>query len=347
MRARVAGLLSWIVATVSLCACSSGFVPPDILRSPRGGGFQVTPVSAMITDCREPRTARTPTKIRIQYFGTSTLFISDGVTHLMVDAFLTRPSKAALLGPVEPDVAKISRVLRTAGIGCLDAILVSHSHFDHALDSGAAALITGAAIHGSTSTENLLYGQGFGDARFERLDVSREFAVGAFSVQAIPTPHSEREFARGDIQAPPTRPIYAWDMRTGASYSFRISHPSAIVLVVPGARVDMEEQVAMKCADVTFLGIARLGMQSKADTRTLWDRWVTHPHASLVGPVHWDDFSQPLAPTLEPLPFPIDRMDVTSERLEKLARHDDVGVVFLRPFRVYELVSSSEKTGCR
>ncbi len=81
---------------------------------------------------------REPTRreVRMKYLGTNSLFITDGETNLLVDPYFSRPNAKPndLDAEIEPDAETIENALKTAGIDRVDAILVTHSHWDHSLD---------------------------------------------------------------------------------------------------------------------------------------------------------------------------------------------------------------------
>ena len=68
------------------------------------------------------------------FFGVSTIALFDGETTLLTDGFFSRPSaQQVLAGRVSPNHAAIDEALQKAGIGEAAAVLVAHSHYDHAL----------------------------------------------------------------------------------------------------------------------------------------------------------------------------------------------------------------------
>jgi len=94
--------------------------------------------------------------LKIQFVGVSTLVISDDSTTIMTDGFFSRfPSWDMLFGEIEPQKADIKWAVDKLAMEKLDAILVVHSHFDHAMDAPEVAKLTGAPMYGSQSTSNI------------------------------------------------------------------------------------------------------------------------------------------------------------------------------------------------
>ncbi len=94
--------------------------------------------------------------VKITFVGTSTLLFEDGETALLVDGFFSRPSKAhVLFGMVRTNHCKVHEALDRLGVRKLAAVLVVHSHYDHALDSAYIANHTGAILAGSESTRKV------------------------------------------------------------------------------------------------------------------------------------------------------------------------------------------------
>ena len=61
---------------------------------------------------------------------------------------------------ISPNRAVIIKDLKRAGIDQLDAVILVHSHFDHAMDAGLVAELTDAKLMGSSSSIQI--GKGYG-----------------------------------------------------------------------------------------------------------------------------------------------------------------------------------------
>ena len=90
--------------------------------------------------------AETSERVRCTFFGTSSLYLTDGTTGIFIDAFLTRPSLSTLEHePIKPDIDLIKRVPRRVCI-------VSGPSKVHSLRGAlAAGLITDLIVDEGTA----------------------------------------------------------------------------------------------------------------------------------------------------------------------------------------------------
>ena len=274
------------------------------------------------------------------FYGVSTISISDGATKLMADGFLSRPSLAQLVfTEIRPDHSRIRQAIGDAPR--FDAVIVGHSHFDHALDSATVAAMSCARIVGSRSTANIALGEGFPR---ERIDVFPDVAppqFGHFTLRAIPTRHGVPLLAEGEIHAPLAPPSHAVQYRHGGSSAFLIEHGVAgeatpyRVLIISSANFP-EVGFGDVEADVVFLGVGIAGRREEF-LRAYWEQAVRRTRARSVVAVHWDDFTAPLSEGLRPIPWPVDDFASTKRVLCALARGDNVELIFPAALQVITL----------
>lgn len=265
--------------------------------------------------------------LRAVFFGTSSLSLTDGVHTVMVDGFFSRPSLWRLLTRFSPDTDEIAFALRKAPPR-VDAVFVAHSHHDHAMDAGLVAIQTGALVLGSESTLNLARGQGTPESRLRRLQVRSPLQIGKFRVTAFETPHSPDPVNPGFIAEPIHTPAKLSDYRMAENFSFFVEHPLGKVLIVPSANYTPGIFDGIQ-ADMVVLGIGALGKQSAEFVETYWSEVVRKTGATLVFPVHWDDFTLSLREPLVPMPYFMDNLKAGMTQIGPLARRDGVMVRFL------------------
>ncbi len=125
------------------------------------------------------------------WLGTAGIALHDGTTGLLLDPFVSRPGvlRVGLGRPVAPDEAQVASWLRHLAMDPVAAVMVSHSHYDHALDAPVFALRTGAVVLGSESTAWLARGAGLQEARIKVVVPGRPERFGAFEVTFLESEH--------------------------------------------------------------------------------------------------------------------------------------------------------------
>ena len=91
--------------------------------------------------------------LELQWLGTAGFRISYQGFHLLIDPYLTRPGASQIYTGrmLRPDRELVRRHVPRA-----DAVLVGHTHFDHALDVPLVSEMNGARIYGSSSMRHLM-----------------------------------------------------------------------------------------------------------------------------------------------------------------------------------------------
>lgn len=255
------------------------------------------------------------------WFGTTSVLLRAGDDALMIDPFFTRPEGLWPLvrnATIAPDEAEISRWLQRAGVERLHAVLVSHSHYDHAMDAGVVARRTAAVLVGSPSTANIGRGAGLDEAQIRVPDGSEALQLGPFRVRFVESRHAGATGGAptGDIAQPLTPPARYLDYRQGGTYSILVEHPSGAVLhhgsagYVAGALRGLH-------ADTVLLGAALVEAPGPYLTEV-----VDAVGARRVVLVHWDDFTRSLERPLRPMPVVVD----LAALFDALARRPDLDV---------------------
>ena len=132
-------------------------------------------------------TATLPPGLDIQWIGTTGFRLAYQGTVVWIDPYLTRiPFGAFLARRVRPsDDAILAHHVDRA-----DAVLVGHTHFDHAMDAAPIAARTGCKVYGSTSMTHLMQLHGLA-AQGVTVEAYTEYAIGPFVVTFVPSVHSK------------------------------------------------------------------------------------------------------------------------------------------------------------
>lgn len=282
--------------------------------------------------------------LHARFFGATTIQIDDGETAIMIDGFFSRPGLAQLLFTnIEPDHARIVAALKRGNISRLAAVLVSHSHYDHAMDSAIVADRTNAVLIGSHSTVNI--GRGYKEwspARIHVPEYNEMLPLGTFEVQFFESPHSLDFPYPGQINHPLLTPTPVSSYKEGGNYSFLLRHVVGNILVHPSANYKpaLYKNVT---ANVVFLSIGLLGKQPESFAREYWREVVRTTGAKIVIPIHWDDLSRPLDEPLLPMPYLVDDFGAAMDILLKMADEDGVTVQFMPLFDAIDLLKTDRE----
>jgi len=182
----------------------------------------------------------------LRWLGTAGFAIEHAGHVLLLDPYLTRASVArCVLAPLRPDDAVAERLAPRA-----DAIVLSHTHFDHALDAPAIARRPGERVFGSRSAVTLCRAEGVPEGQLQCVEGADPLLaeVGPFRFRFWPSAHSAFLFGRvpfpGDITDCSEVPLRTSAYRCGAVFSTeievggrRLFHVGSAQLVEAGWRV--------------------------------------------------------------------------------------------------------------
>lgn len=239
--------------------------------------------------------------VRVRWLGTAGFAIEHAGAVLLIDPYLTRaPLRACVLTTLRPDMAAIAKHAPRA-----DAIVVGHTHFDHALDVPAIALRTGATVFGSRSASVLCRASGVPEAQVR--DVERApgeqpivAEVGPFRLRFVPSAHSRFALGRvpfpGEIADCDDVPMRMERYRCGAVFAVEISVGGKTIVHLGSAEL---ASTAFEAKEADLLLCCTAGWQSSPDLPERAARAIS-PKAVLLS--HWDDFFQSIDRPARALP---------------------------------------------
>lgn len=267
-------------------------------------------------------------EVTVTWMGVSTLLVRDRDTALLTDGFFSRPGMLEVgLGRIQPASSRIDDALQRAGIKRLAAVLPVHTHYDHVLDSAVVAGRTDAVLVGGESAANVARGQGLPAERITVADSGGPMRFGDFEVTLIESEHCPPDRYPGVITEPVRPPVKTSAYRCGEAWSTLIHHiASGRRLLIQGSAGFRPGALSGRQAEVAYLGIGQLGVQSQRYIEQYWDETVGVLGVRRVALIHWDDFFRPLTEPLRALPYAADDLDVTMRVLGRLAERDGVAL---------------------
>jgi len=239
--------------------------------------------------------------IEITWLGTAGFAIEYAGHVLLIDPYLTRPSLAhCLFTTLQADAELVRRLTPRA-----DAIVLSHTHFDHALDTPEIARQTGARVFGSQSAIHLCRSQGVPEAQLECVELApnsapREAEVGPFRLRFWPSAHSAFLFGRvpfpGDIADCGDVPLRTSAYRCGAVFGAEIEVAGRRLFHVGSAEL-VEQGWRVKNVDLALACVAGWTTTERYPERLAA---ALSPGAVLLH--HWDNFLRGIDRTAHALP---------------------------------------------
>ncbi len=137
--------------------------------------------------------------VRLKYLGTAGWEITDGRTVILVDPYLSRLRRVTPNDTVDPAdnrplfdntaIAQSDTATIDAHIQRADFVLITHTHYDHALDAPYIASKTGATIIGTESTYHFARAQGVPADKLIVVRGGEDYAFEGSSVRVIPSLH--------------------------------------------------------------------------------------------------------------------------------------------------------------
>ncbi len=242
------------------------------------------------TTARQLAWTRTlPAGLELTWFGTAGFRLAYQGTVIWIDPYVTRMpmSSVALRRVVPASSAAIERYVDRA-----DAVLVGHTHFDHALDVPAIAAARGCKVYGSTSLKNLmgLYGLA---AQAVVVEAKRDYEVGPFKFHFVPSVHSKLQLGlripfSGELTCEHVEGLTAQAYKCGQVWGIGIE-VAGVRLYHQGSADLLEDEIIDRGVDIFLCGIS-----GRRFTPRFAERVLRALDPALVIPTHYDDFFRPL-----------------------------------------------------
>ncbi len=246
------------------------------------------------------------------------------------DPFLTRPPfRRRWLGRVRSD-----SVLVATTIPQCDFVLVTHAHWDHAMDVPGVIQQSGATVFGSPNACQLLAILGVPQKRIHEIRMGDQLTLGTFQIEVLPAEHGlvlGGLFASGSLASDLRPPLRVRDYRMDYCFSFLIE--------ACGLRwLDWSSESVEPALPADVL------LVKPQHERAYYEALLGVVQPRVVIPIHWDDLFSPLSKPVRPywklprLAFPpLKRMDMTEFRQMIKQISPEAKVFIPEIFHLYDL----------
>lgn len=230
-----------------------------------------------------------PAGLELTWIGTAGFRLAYQGTVVWIDPYVTRLSLRDLLArrvvPSSPSAV-------AAWIDRADAVLVGHTHFDHALDVPAIARRFGARVYGSRSLARLMTIHDLA-AQAEVVVPHRDYEVGPFRFHFVPSRHSRLVLGlavpyAGELTCDHADELTPQRYRCGQVWGIHIE-VAGLRIYHQGSADLIEDEIRDRGVDLFLCGIS-----GRRFTPHYVERIVRALAPARIVPTHYDDFFRPL-----------------------------------------------------
>jgi L-ascorbate metabolism protein UlaG (beta-lactamase superfamily) len=231
-----------------------------------------------------------PAGLELTWFGTAGFRLAYQGTTIWIDPYVTRLTMGQL---VRRRAVPSSSEAIARWVDAADAVLVGHTHFDHALDVPAIAQRTGCKVYGSQSLQHLMSLHHLAPQAVV-VDAHRDYEVGPFKFHFVPSIHSKLQLGLG---IPYSGELTCDHVDELTPQAYKCGQVWGIYIEVAGLRLYhqgsadlLEHEIKDRGVDVFLCGIS-----GRRFTKDYVRRIVTALAPQIVVPTHYDNFFRPLS----------------------------------------------------
>lgn len=231
-------------------------------------------------------------KVCLTWLGTAGMHVRYAGKELLLDPFLSRPP-----GARPPLRARPEDFLHTS------LILVSHGHFDHAMDAGEIAVRSGARVHAPLKTCRILQRQGVNASALLPNERMPAFAWNGARIRVLPSRHmvfdlpiilgTAGRVLRGGLAPTLFRLAAAYPLGSNAEFLLDFAGYRVLFSGSGGGRWSWIARLAPDCLLLPFAGRSDLVRYYLEALR------VVRPRTVVL--THFDDFYPPFS-----MDYPVD-----------------------------------------
>jgi L-ascorbate metabolism protein UlaG (beta-lactamase superfamily) len=242
----------------------------------------------------EARGLELPAGLQVQWLGVSGYRMTYEGKTIFIDPYVSRvPLSDVISGRMAlPDPARVQRHLARPESEEVLAVLVGHTHFDHAIDAPALVQRYRCPAYGSSSMAALMRAHGLAEHTVEVVPKT-VYELGPFRVTFTPSVHSKLVLGLavpmdGELTCDHLDGLTPRAYRCGQVWGIRIE-VAGISFYHQGSANLIDELVPAGGVDVFLAGVAGRGF-----TDRYWQRILHRLSPRVIVPTHYDDFFRTL-----------------------------------------------------
>jgi len=250
--------------------------------------------SSLVVADKYPFTEPEPNAIRVTYLGVNGFQFETNRRALLIDPYFTRIGllSAGLNQPIQSDLNRVGEGLKHIRPR-VDAILVTHAHFDHLLDSPEIMRHTRARLVSGPTAVQLVEAFGVSRNQCEIVKPGNVRRIGQWTIRVFAAQH-DRLFGKvpfdkceGKISS--KSPVKASDWCVGEPLAFVIEAAGKRIYIDSGGVPGTPPAARIRDVDLAILGVAL------PDSRERFAEAVRQLRPHYVLPSHQDDMFAPVS----------------------------------------------------
>jgi L-ascorbate metabolism protein UlaG (beta-lactamase superfamily) len=256
--------------------------------------------------------------VHVTWTGAAGLKFDTGHGVILIDPYYTRISIfKTLLGAIEPDIAAIKAALPE--MKTIQAVIVGHTHSDHALDVPFIADQSQARVVGSASLDTLMAISGVPGRTTVCQGGERIALCPSVAVTMIRSAHGLVAMGKvpfdGEIRPASTLPMKASGYRVGTAFAPRLELEAKVFMHFGSANF-LEAELQGHTCDILFLCVPGWKKRQGYPGQIIA---MTQPHTVVL--FHYDDFSKPHVAGAKTRPMPLSDLKGLQNQIKTQAPH--------------------------
>lgn len=235
--------------------------------------------------------------LEITWYGTSFFYLTDGKSTILFDPFVSRVSMTDILlfKDISSDSKIVNKWISLEKRKKIQAVFISHTHFDHILDVGEVHKGSEAMVYGSNSAYLIAKASGVDSKFIKKIKIKDKIKVGDFEVEVLGGNHPNHIlnwiWATGKVDENFSYPSSAFSYKMDVNFSFLIKYKNKVIYFNASTNPALSKKINV---DVMIQGLAH----EKGYNRIIKEQ-IIPANTKVIIPSHHDNLFSPLSEKME------------------------------------------------